>query len=305
MERWRRGIAILKASWSILRGQPELMVLPVASASGVIVLASGFILAEIFWSGAPKPGPDMTNPWFYLSAFAVYLACAFIVVFANAALIHCARRSLDGGRASLSEGLQAAAARWAQILGWSAVAATVGLVLKTLAGVCRGAADDSRQNFIVSLIGLIVVSLLDAFWVMLTYFVMPVVALEGLGPIAAVKRSSALISKRWGEALVGEGALGVFALIGFLVLALASATLIGVVNALGAPDSALAIGFAIFAVVTVIASVALVTMNAIFVTGVYSYAVSGQAPAVFGEDLVGAVFKSDVKKAPPATPAPA
>lgn len=303
MERWRRGVAILKASWSILRGQPELMILPAASAFGVIVLAGGFILLEALWSGAPKPGPELTNPWFYLATFVVYLLCAFIVVFANAALIFCARRSLDGGRATLREGLQAAAGRWPQILGWSALAATVGLILKTLAGVCRGAADDSKQNIIISLIGLIVVSVLDAFWVMLTYFAMPVVALEGLGPIAAIRRSAELIRQRWGEALVGEGALGVFAVLGMLALFAVSALIIGVANAVSVHAAVIVIGFSIIGVVAVIGSVALVTLNAIFVTGAYCYALRGEVPAAFANGLVEAVFKEDAKKQPPAAAA--
>jgi hypothetical protein len=296
MERWRRAVAILKASWAVLRGQPELMILPVVSALAVCLVAGGFLAAEVFWKAAPRPGPELTNPWFHATAFAVYLVCAFIVVFSNAALVYCAQRNLTGGRASLGEGVAAAFSRWPQILAWSVIAATVGLALKTLAAVARGSADNDKAGFLLSLLGIIVVSLLDTFWVAATFFVMPVLVIEGVGPFTAIKRSSQLIRQRWGEVLVGEGGLGIFAVIVALVVVCMVALLGGIADSV--PGAVVATIGVATAAATVAATIALVTMGSIFVTGAYDYAVTGQPPVGFGPGLVEAAFKTEPPKKP-------
>ena len=44
----------------------------------------------------------------------------------------------------------------------------------------------------------------------MTYFVVPVLVVEKLGPIDATKRSMSLMYRTWGEALVGKVGLGLF-----------------------------------------------------------------------------------------------
>jgi hypothetical protein len=46
-----------------------------------------------------------------------------------------------------------------------------------------------------------------------TYFVLPVLAAERLGPIAAVRRSSAILRSKWGESLAGEARFGLIGLL--------------------------------------------------------------------------------------------
>jgi hypothetical protein len=50
-------------------------------------------------------------------------------------------------------------------------------------------------------------------WAVATYFVMPAVVVEGVGPIKAVRRSSALLRRTWGESLAGAGGLGLIQLL--------------------------------------------------------------------------------------------
>ena len=54
-------------------------------------------------------------------------------------------------------------------------------------------------------------------WGLATFLVVPIVALEGLGPLAALDRSASLFRQKWGEQLVGTASIGVlFALLGTL-----------------------------------------------------------------------------------------
>ena len=302
MEKLRRGLAILNGSWAVLRGQPELMVLPIISTVAIISLLGAFILIDATTPALPKLEVQLKSGWFYAALFLVYLACVFVAVFCNAALIYCAQRSLEGGRASLGQGLAAAAARWPQILGWSIIVATVGLVLKMISNMMRQG-NTNKLGFVALVIGIIVAALADAIWIAASYFVLPLLVVEGVGPFAAFKRSAELIRQRWGEALVGEGGLGGIAalcllpLLGiwvWLVIAIWDAFVAGqAVNAALIP-AALVLTAAIVAV-----SVAYATLAIIFVAGVYSYAVSGNLPGGFGVEQMDLAFK----RAPPASPA--
>ena len=54
------------------------------------------------------------------------------------------------------------------------------------------------------LLGRIVASLFGLAWNIVTYLVVPILVVEGIGPIEAVKRSGALLKKTWGEQIVGN-----------------------------------------------------------------------------------------------------
>jgi len=51
-------------------------------------------------------------------------------------------------------------------------------------------------------------SVVRAAWSVSTFFVIPLLALEGLGPGDALKRSVSLIRERWGEGLGGSASIG-------------------------------------------------------------------------------------------------
>ena len=69
------------------------------------------------------------DPIVYAVAFVFYFVCSFIVIFFNAALVFCAMQAFAGRPPSLRAGLATAAGRLPQILGWTVVAATVGVLL--------------------------------------------------------------------------------------------------------------------------------------------------------------------------------
>src|SRR6185437_3758331 len=58
-------------------------------------------------------------------------------------------------------------------------------------------------------------------WSLVTFLSVPVIAIEGTGPIETLKRSASLFKQRWGQQITGNLAIGgaVF-LIGFLPAAI-------------------------------------------------------------------------------------
>src|SRR5204863_3398010 len=90
------------------------------------------------------------------------------------------------------------------ILGYALISATVGMILRWIAE--KG------------IIGQIVASIIGFAWNVSTYLVVPILVIENVNPVDAVKRSIELLKKTWGEQLVGNLSIG--AAFGLLWLAL-------------------------------------------------------------------------------------
>jgi hypothetical protein len=64
--------------------------------------------------------------------FLFYLSQYFVIFFFNSALVGAAMIRLDGGDPTVRDGLRIARSRIVQILGYAAIAATVGLILRVI-----------------------------------------------------------------------------------------------------------------------------------------------------------------------------
>jgi hypothetical protein len=282
-ERMRRGWGIAKASWSVLKLHPKLLVFPIISGLSLIALVGAIGISmylershmAALMEFLKKDNPH--DPIVYAVAFVFYFVCSFIVIFFNAALVFCAMQAFAGTTPSLRAGLSTAAGRLPQILGWTLVAATVGVLLNALQNTLR-----DRLGFLGALLG----GLLEFGWAVATFFVIPVVVVDGLGPIAAVKRSAAILKRTWGESLGGEGGLGIIAFAAS-VPAIALLALVGAIAGKGAGVAIIVI--AVFYLIAL--SIVFATLGAIFRTGAYIYATTGEAPSSMDPKLLQASFR--------------
>jgi hypothetical protein len=286
-QRIGRGWGIAKASWAVVKLHPKLLLLPIFSGIAFMLLMAAIGLSVFAGSKSDymrhlleTQPPD--QPIVYVALFAFYFACTFIIVFFNAALIFCALQSFAGKEPSLRAGLATAAGRLPQILAWTFVAATVGLILNALQSFLK-----DKLGFIGALLG----GLAETAWAVVTYFVVPVVVVDGVGPIEAVKRSSAILRRTWGEAIGGEGGLGLISFFFFLPVVL----LFGVFGTAGigvwaSPPLAIAL-IAVVAVYLLALVVVFTALGTIFRTGTYVYATTGQAPSSMDPALLQAAFR--------------
>jgi hypothetical protein len=228
----------MRASWEVLKQDKELLLFPLLSALGCVLVLASFaapILALTDWQAAGESmaagtvdsmsGSDGTlsseQALHMLGLFLFYCCNYFVIIFFNAGLIACAEIRMEGGDPTVADGLRAAWARLPAILGWAVVAATVGLVLRMI---------EERSNFV----GKIVAGLLGVAWSLTSFLVVPILVIENEGPLSALKRSASMLKKTWGEQLIGNFSFGLifllFALPGilflFLGIAANSATLI-------------------------------------------------------------------------------
>jgi hypothetical protein len=286
-ERIGRGWAMAKASWAVIRLHPKLLLLPVFSGIAFIALIA-MIGASVFAGSKSDYVRHLTEtlghnaPVVYAAYFAFYFACMFIIIFFNSALVFCALQSFAGKEPSLRAGIATAAGRLPQILAWTFVAATVGLILNVLQNFLK-----DKLGFLGALLG----GIGEVAWSVVTYFVVPVLVVDGVGPIEAVKRSSGILRRTWGEAAGGEGGLGAISLLLMLPIVL----VIGLVGTVGRgldADAATAVVIAAIVIPYALAlTVVFTALGTIFRTGAYIYATTGKAPSSMDPALLQASFR--------------
>ena len=200
------------------------------------------------------------------------------IFFFNTALVGAAMIRLEGGDPTVADGLRIARSKLGVILGYAAIAATVGLLLK---------AASERAGAV----GKILIGLLGMAWTVGTFLVVPILVTRDVGPIDAVKESMTLLKRTWGENVAGNVGIGLaFGLLTTLVVVASIALVIGAA-AIGGGKLALV---AIVLAVVAIAGVAVVqaALSGVYSAAVYRYAVDGEAPQGFAGDQLQAAFRA-------------
>ena len=277
---FRRGWGMAKASGAVLKSKPSLLLFPVISVIALSLLTATLAVPVLLGAVAGYGLGFSDNTMAVLggvAAFLWYFLCTFVIVFCNAALVSCALQRFNGTDPSIRSGFAAAGARLPQILGWSFLAASFGVLLRGLQSVLS-----KKFGFI----GELAQGIADAVWGVATYFVLPVVVTEGLGPIKAVKRSSSILRRTWGESLGGSTGLGAVMILFLLPLAG-----LGAVFATGAGGpTVMSLAGVVGVIYTLAVTVVFTTLGTIFRAAVYSYAVTEQAPPEVDADLIRSAF---------------
>jgi hypothetical protein len=276
MGRFARSWELVKMCWRVLQLDKELVVFPIVSTIGVLIVTASFVIPGFFtgfWQGIAEDGASLG---LYALIFLFYFVEYLVIVFCNAALVSAAIVRFEGGDPTLGDGFRCASRHISAILGYAAIAATVGLVLQIIR---------ERAGFG----GAIAAALGGAAWNIVTFLAIPVLVVEGVGPVAAIKRSAGLLKKTWGEQIIGSAGIGlVFGLIGIGAAAIGIA--LGMV-ALGAGIMILGIAlFAVAVLAVLVISLLGATLNGIYSAAVYEYAVGGDT-GEFDREALAAAFQ--------------
>lgn len=266
---------LIKMSWAVLKKDRELVLFPVMSTVALVILA-GLMMGVGSGLGTVDRLSGTGASEVDIALLAVtYFLLAFVVIYFNSALIGAAMIRLAGGDPTVGDGLRMANKRLPQILGWALISATVGLILQVLR-------SQSRDN----MLGQIVLSLVGGVWAYLTYFVVPIVVAEGLGPIAAIRSSGSLFKRTWGEQVTSNIGFGI---LGFI------AALIGALPAILVAAVSLPVGIAV-GVATVGLALAIVTaLEGIFKAALYGYVADGRVPEDFTRDSLAGAYQSGAR----------
>jgi hypothetical protein len=269
-DRLSNGWKISLNSFKVLKANQQLIIFPILSGVAIaLVIGSFFIgtLASAGWDfdNIKESGTAVT----YLLIFLFYLVNYFVVVFFNMALIHCTRLYFRGEEVTVAKGLQHSWSRIGAIFSWALFAATVGTILKAI-----------QEN--TGIIGKILTGIIGIVWSVATFFVVPVIAYENVGPLQAFKRSSQMMKDKWGESLGATFSFGIIQILAIFLIAVPVFILGSLVHLL----LGIALGvLAVFMIMTVMSAA-----QTIFVSAVY-HNINNDPTTHFNQQLLDNLFE--------------
>jgi Family of unknown function (DUF6159) len=183
----RDGAQLMRSSWELVRHDRALFWFPVASTFC-------FLGTAAFWVYEGTWLYSVRGPWlFFVPLVLVGLySLAFVGIFFNVALAGATDDVLDGGEASFDAGLHVAWSRLGCIAGWALYSISVQVAL--------GAVESIKGLRWVG-------KAAEVAWSFATFFVVPLIALEGVGAGDARRRSFQLARDNWRAESGGLAAL--------------------------------------------------------------------------------------------------
>ena len=277
-ERFSRGWTLAKHSWEVLKLDKELLIFPLISGIACLLVLASFaapLYNTQYFQLVMEDGKIPQDPIAWAILFAFYFVNYFVIVFFNTALVACAIIRFRGGDPTVMDGLKAATSRLPQIAAWALVSATVGIILKAIESYSEKA-------------GAFAAAILGGAWSIATYFVVPVLVVEQVDPITAVKRSLSVLKRTWGESLSANFGIGIITFIGMLF---AMVPLFGGMMMVASGQSVaggILIGCGVIAMITV----ALISsaLSAIMLGALYLYATEGEVPQQFDDTTFRQAF---------------
>lgn len=294
MNVFSRSWSLFKSSWSVMRSEPSLLWFPVMSALLVIIASVIFfgLLGALFvvnpavqqavieasQSAEGEGGSPLLTILGIVVLFIYYLIVGAIATYFATAMAGAALRRLDGQDTSFGEGIKIANSRLGTILGFSAISATVGVLLSLLRNNRQG---NNPAGAILAAIG-------GMAWTVATFLVIPVIADRQVNAIGAIKESALLLRKTWGEQIVGSGGLGlVFGLASVIVVILTGVLAVLAIDIAGLVWTIIAVGVVALIVLAVLNS----TLSGIYKAAVYRYAAQRQVAPQFDATLIEGAFR--------------
>jgi hypothetical protein len=261
------------------------MIFPIVSFIAGVVVAG--VLGTLAFFTDSFGGDSTVSPLGIIFIFLFYFVTYFVTIYFQVALVASVKLRLSGGNPTLGYGIGEANKRLGAIASWAVIAAIVGLILRLLEGAAR------RNRGIGSIVAQIAIGLVGMAWSLATFFVIPVIAYEGVGGFEAIKRSAGVIKRRWGEAVVGQAGIGLI----MFGLALLVGGVFGIIGILlltggGTVGTVVGIAFISVAVLGVLSIVVLAaTLQSVYTTALYEYATKGQAPTIFSQNALDSAFR--------------
>jgi len=269
--RLSNGWNLAMNSFTVLKENRQLIIFPILSGISMLLVIGSFIvalLAAAGWDIDNLQDTDTHNVVNYLILFVYYLVNYFVIVFFNMALVHCTHLYFMGEEVTVRKGLQFSMSRIRVIFAWAAFAATVGTLLRLL-----------QDN--LGKVGKIIISLIGVAWSVTTFFVVPIIAYEKLGPLDAFKRSATLMKEKWGESLSASFSFGLVQFVFFLGAAFVC-FLLGLISPI--------VGIILFVLCAFSILVVMSATKMIFVSAVY-HNINGDPIKHFNQQLADNLFE--------------
>lgn len=247
-----KAAKFIKFSGSFLMQNKDLLIFPVISFIASIAFIALCILGASFGYALLPQDSNSSALIIALFLIAAYFTLSFIILFFTTSLYICALSRLEGKPASIATGMYEAAKKWKQLTGWCLISATVGLLLQALESLNETLAD-------------IIAITLGLSWSIASYFVIPILVSENIGPITAVKQGAKLFGKGWRKAISVN-------FVFFVVLLALWGIIASIIKFASAIDLSLRleeISIAIIAAIIIFSIIVIRVLNTIIASGLY------------------------------------
>lgn len=268
--RFSNGWTIAKNSFKVLRENRQLIVFPVLSGISIILIFASFFTVVLGIAGWNVDNMrDLGTVGSYVVLFIFYIINYFVIVFFNMALVHCTSLYFKGEEVTIRKGIDFSMSRIGSILAWAVFAGTIGAVLKII-----------QEN--VGALGKIITGIIGVVWSIATFFVVPVIAYENLGPIGAFKKSANLMKEKWGER-IGAG-------FSFFLIEVVAVLAIGIVGFLLASINII-LGVAIAVTGILLLLTVISAVKTIFISAVY-HNIQGDPVELYNQQFIDNLFET-------------
>ena len=269
-------IHLMKSCVKVLKKDKELVLFPILTALFVIIL-----LGVIFSMGGISLSENQDEQGSIIPLAILIFGANFIVVFFNSALISAALERLRGGDPNISSGLSHAFKHIHHIFLWSIIVTIMALIFAAIRSSGR------NRGMMGQIMTEIFASFLQAGWAMMTFFVVPIIVSENLGPISAIKRSSGLFRQTWGNQVAANFGFGIFQ-----ILALLASGALGWFFGLVSPTLGMIVG-----VLCASISVSIIyTLEGIYKAALYEFAM-GEKPLEFEQQDLRTAYRASASMA--------
>ena len=269
-------IHLMKSCVNVLKKDKELVFFPIMAAIFVIVL-----LGIIYSTGGITFSDNPEEQGSIIPLAILIFGANFIIVFFNSALISAALERLRGGDPNISSGLSHAFKHVHHIFLWSIIVTIMALIFAAIRSSGR------NRGMMGQIMTELFASFLQAGWAMMTFFVVPIIVSENLGPISAIKRSSGLFRQTWGNQVAANFGFGIFQ-----ILALLASGAIGWIFGLASPTFGMIVG-----VLCASISVSIIyTLEGIYKAALYEFAM-GEKPLEFEQQDLRTAYRASASMA--------
>lgn len=289
MSRMKNGLEISRQSWGALRANRQLVVFPIISMIGLIIITALFFVPQATLLGLTGATAGATSgiSWilFLVVLFAYYLVVYFLIIFSNTALVGAALKLIAGQPATVGDGLRVARSRLGKIFVYALISATVGVIARSITQSGR-----NSSNFIVTILAAVIGGLIQGAWNLMVFFALPVMIVEDVPVTASLRRSLEIFRQTWGESFVGSTAIGgLSCLVNLAILLVTGAIIAGGIALGNGPLIVLGVILMVFGLVVV--SLLNGAVNGIFQASLYTFATTGHAGPFIDSGLARESFR--------------
>jgi len=303
MGRFQRSWLLFKSSISVIARNKELLLFPIVIFALTAVIMLFFIAPAVLLPtgnsyASLEHWRTIGTTYFNVSQSAsggnvqvtysplglaylifLYFVSMFLATFFNVAFYNEILAALNGQPVSLGRGLRFACTRYKAILMWTLFAGIVGLIIKAI---------EQKLEFA----GRIIAKFVGVAWSVASVFVVPIIVRdqETVNPFAMLRKSAQMLTRTWGEALIGYAGIA----FGNLLVLFGSLILLG-----GSAFAAiqlhnywiLAIAVVCWFLAIIVWSYVMNVAGLVFKGALYLYAAEGKVPAPYSREMLDAAWK--------------